>query len=90
MTLICFAALCMLVQDVLGVLLVDAETRGHGWLAGLVDALMWGFGIATTTITVTALQGHDLRDKVAVIAAVSLANVLGSRIGVELGQRFVK
>ena len=47
-------------------------------------------GIATTTITVTALQGHDLRDKAAVIAAVSLANVLGSRIGVGLGQRFVK
>jgi len=50
----------MLVQNVLAVLLVQAEARNRALLAGLLDCLMWPAGMITTTITitVTALQGH--------------------------------
>jgi len=87
--IVLLAAGCMFVQDVLGVLLVDAESRNHGWLAGVLDSAVWIFGIATTTIAVTALQGHNLSDKVEVVAFVSVANLLGCRVGVGLGQRYI-
>jgi len=59
----------MLVQNVLAVFLVQAEARNRALLAGLLDCLMWPAGMVTTTITVTALQGHHARLKTEVIAA---------------------
>jgi len=53
-----WAAVAMLVQNVLAVFLVQAEARNRALLAGLLDCLMWPAGMVTTTITVTALQGH--------------------------------
>ena len=87
--LVLVAAVCMLIQDILGVLLVDAESRGHGWMAGGLDSASWLLAIATTTISVTALQGHSLGQKAEVLVAVSAANVIGSRLGVYFGERFV-
>lgn len=84
------AALCMVVQDILGTCMVQAEARNHGWLAGLFDSIMWLFAIATTTITVTALQGHSLHEKVTVIVAVTAANLIGSQLGVLVGKKFIK
>ena len=84
------AALCMFVQDVLAVLLTDAEARNHGWLAGALDSAAWLVAITTTTITVTALQGHDTSLKVLVVVTVSAANLLGARTGVALGKRYVR
>jgi len=59
----------MLVQNVLAVFLVQVEARNRALLAGLLDCLMWPAGMITTTITVTALQGHHARLKTEVIAA---------------------
>jgi hypothetical protein len=58
----------LLVQNVLAVFLVQAEARNRALLAGLLDCLMWPAGMITTTITVTALQGHHAGLKTEVIA----------------------
>ena len=84
------AALCMVFQDILGTLMVQAEARNHGWIAGLCDTTMWLFAITTTSISVTALQGHNVHEKVLVVILVSLANVIGSRLGVFLGKKYIK
>ena len=47
-------------------------------------------GMVTTTITVTALQGHHAGLKGEVIAAVTLANFVGSSAAVRLGRRFIR
>jgi cytochrome b len=83
------AAGAMVVQDILSVLLVQAEARNHAWLSGLFDSLSWLAAITTTTISVTTLQGHNLEGKVLVVVLVSAANVLGSAAGVALGERFI-
>ena len=83
------AAVCMVVQDVLATLLVQAEARNRAGLAAAFDAAMWCFGIATTSIAVTALQGHSLGEKVMVVGAVTAANVAGSFAGVKIGKRFI-
>ena len=85
-----WAAVAMLVQNVLAVLLVQAEARNRAVLAGLLDCLMLPAGMVTTTITVTALQGHHAGLKTEVIAAVTLANFVGSSAAVRLGRRFIK
>ena len=84
------AGVCMLGQDVLSVLMVQAEARNRGKLAGALDSVAWLFGIAMTTITVTALQGHDLQQKVLVVSVVTAANFGGSWAGVWIGQRWIK
>jgi hypothetical protein len=84
------AAIAMLVQNVLAVFLVQAEARNRALLAGLLDCLMWPAGMVTTTITVTALQGHHAGLKGEVIAAVTLANFVGSSAAVSLGRRFIR
>lgn len=84
------AALAMLANDILAVLLVQAEARNRAGLSALFDSAMWLASIATTTISVTALQSHHLSTKAAVIAAVTFANIAGSYIGVAIGRRFIK
>ena len=84
------AALCMVAQDVLSVLMVQAEARNRGWLSGWLDAVAWLFGIGTLAISVTALQGHDTREKVLVVVFVSAANILGSWAGVKIGKRYIR
>lgn len=85
-----WAALAMFVQDVLAVCLVQAEARNRATLAAGLDCAMWLAAISTTTISVTALQGHHLGVKATVIAAVSLANVAGSFVGVMIGKRLIR
>lgn len=85
-----WAALAMLVQDVTAVLLVQAEARNRAGLSALFDSIMWLASIATTTISVTALQGHHITAKVQVIAAVELANIAGAYIGVAIGKRYIR
>lgn len=83
------AAATMVVTDVLGVVMVMAEARNRGWLAGWMDTAQWLVGIATTTISVTALQGHSLSEKIWVVALVSAANLFGTKLGQLIGKHFV-
>jgi hypothetical protein len=85
-----YAALAMVVQDVLAVCLVQAEARNRAPLAGLLDCAQWGAAISTTTISVTALQGHSLGLKAVVVIAVTAANFGGSWLGVKIGHRFIR
>lgn len=85
-----YAAAAMLVYDVLCVLLVQAEARDKAALSAALDSIMWLAGIATTTISVSALQSRDLSLKAEVIAAVTVANVVGSYVGVRLGRRYIR
>lgn len=61
---------------------------GGGWTAwapAVLDQLAWMVGITTTTISVEAFAGHHTSTKVVVFAAVSAANMIGSRMGQEIG-----
>ena len=89
MTYAVIAAVTMLFTDVLGTVMVIAEAHEQGWLAGWMDTAQWLVGITTTTITVTALQGHNLNQKIAVIVLVSAANLFGTKLGQMIGSRFV-
>jgi hypothetical protein len=84
------AAGAMLVNDVTAVLLVQSEARNRAGLAAIFDSVMWLASITTTTVSVTALQGHHLDAKAAVLIAVELANVAGCYVGVAIGRRFIK
>lgn len=84
------AAGAMLINDVAAVLLVQAEARNRAGLAAIFDSIMWLASIGTTTISVTALQGHQLGAKAFVIVAVTGANIAGAYIGVAIGRRFIK
>lgn len=83
------AAVAMVITDILGVIMVMAEARDRGWLAGWMDTAQWLVGITTTTITVTALQGHNWSEKIAVVVLVSAANLFGTKLGQLIGHRFV-
>lgn len=85
-----WAALAMVAQDVFAVCLVQAEARDRAVLSALLDSVMWLASIATTTISVTALQSHHLGAETVVVIAVTLANMAGSFIGVKIGKRYIK
>lgn len=85
-----WAALAMLVNDVAAVLLVQSEARNRAGLAAIFDCVMWLASISTTTISVTALQGHQLGAKALVVVLVTLANVAGCYIGVGIGRRLIR
>lgn len=81
--------MAMLCQDIFATVLVQAEARNRKHLAGVMDASQWVFGICTTSISVTALQGHDLALKIVVLVLVSMANYGGTLLGTMIGKRFV-
>lgn len=89
MTQALLAALFMVVQDILAVVLVQAEAsdkKGSGALAAAMDALMWIVAISSTTI---AVHSHGV-EKIEVYALVTAANVVGTLSGKEIGNRLLK
>jgi hypothetical protein len=84
------AAGAMLIQDIMGVLLVQAEARNRAGLAAAFDSLMWLAQICTVTISVTALQGHQLGAKAIILIFVEAANIAGCFAGVAIGRRLIK
>ena len=85
-----WAALAMVVQDVFGTLLVQAQARNRAQLSAILDTVGYGASLICTYIGVSALQSHDLALKVTVIAAVSVANYGGTWAGVSIGERYIK
>lgn len=90
MVIALLAAVCMYFQDLMAVFLVQAEARNRAVLAGLMDSLMWIFGISTTAISIDALLNGTFTQKAEVIAAVTIANFFGSYSGVKIGHRYIK
>ncbi len=85
-----YAAGAMFVEDVIGVMLVQANARNRANLSGLLDTVAWLCQIAVTALTVSVLFGHDIRRMAVMIAAVSVANYAGTFVGVEAGERWIK
>lgn len=90
MILALLAALAMVFQDIIGVFQIQAEARNQASLAGIMDTIGWLLVITTMTISVSALQGKSLGEKVLVVVLVSLANFIGSYTGVKIGKRYIK
>ena len=84
------AALAMLINDCLDVLMVDSEARNHPLLPGFIDTFKYYPFIAYTTISVSVLTAHNTREKVFVLVAVGLGSFIGRFIGVKLGKKFIK
>lgn len=83
------AAIAMVITDIVGVIQVQAEAANRGWLAGICDAVAWGVGIATLTISVSALQGHNMGEKILVVTLVTIANVVGTKLGQVVGKKIL-
>lgn len=90
MTTALIAAAAMVVADILATIMVMAEAKERGWLAGLLDMAGWYVGIATTTISVSSLEGHNTMQKVYVLVFVGLANVVGTKLGQVTGSKLLK
>lgn len=80
------AAVCMIFVDILSVMMVQAEARDRGWAAGFLDAGSWLFNFATLRISLVAADGHTRE----VLLFVSIANILGARMGVFIGKRLIQ
>jgi hypothetical protein len=88
-TIALLAAAAMFLQDLIAVPLTQAEARNKAHLAGLLDTVGWLVAIATTFISVNTLQGHNMTEKVLVVAFVSASNYFGTYLGTKLGGRYV-
>jgi pantoate kinase len=86
MLLALLAAAAMILQDTVAVCLVQAEVKNLGWTAGLLDMVGWLVAFVSLRISITA---HGTGEVEAVVL-VSVANVLGTKIGQLTGQRFLK
>jgi hypothetical protein len=80
----------MILADVLSTIMVMAEAKERGWLAGLLDMAAWYVSIATTSISVTTLSGHNTVGKIYVLVLVGLSNVVGTKTGQMCGSRLLK
>lgn len=84
------AFIAMVLQDILGVAQTQANARDRAQLSGFLDMVSWLVALYTTFISLDALNGHDLVLKISVIVSVSVANYVGSVLGVKLGQKYIK
>lgn len=89
MTIVLLAAICMIIQDSLAVIKYQAASRNRGLIVASADVVIWFVSITGTTIAAFTLHGDNFGKKVAVVVAVSFANIIGNLLGTWLGQRFV-
>ena len=90
MLLAILAGLCMAVQDTLQALKIQALSRNHGLIGGIIDIFLWGATITGTTIAVFAFHGGHWSEKLAIIGFVSIGTLIGNGGGAKLGQKFLK
>jgi len=88
--LITLATIAMVFEDVLSVLLVQAEARDRAVLSGVLDSIAWAFSMVVTVATVDVMQGHHNSVKVLAVGAITIANFVGSLVGVQIGKRTIK
>lgn len=80
------AAVAMIAQDTLAVVMVQAEAKNLGWTAGLMDMLGWLVAFVSLRISITAHGTAEIE----AIVLISIANVLGTKLGQVTGKRFLK
>ena len=86
MLLALLAASAMIVQDTVAVVMVQAEAKQLGWTAGFMDMIGWLVAFVSLRISITS---HGTGEVEAVVL-ISIANVLGTKIGQLTGKRFLK
>lgn len=75
------AAAAMLIQDQVGTVMVKLEAGDNGWLAGVMDAIGYLFGILTLNTALTTLSSGNLDSTILVLSLVTVANVVGTKAG---------
>jgi hypothetical protein len=80
------AAGAMIVQDTVAVVMVQAESKQLGWTAGFMDAIGWLVAFVSLRISITS---HGTGEIEAVVL-VSIANVVGTKLGQLTGKRFLR
>lgn len=88
--LIAAAAGAMVVQDILGTIMVVAESKERAHLAASMDTLGWLALITCTSVSVDTLTTGTWHARIAVILAVSVANYAGTYLGTRLGHRLTR
>lgn len=86
---VAYAFVAMVIEDILGTFLGQAQARNKAALAAAMDALSWFAGIVTTLWSLNAINGHDEALKYAVIISVTAANLVGSYMGTKLGAKYI-
>lgn len=84
------AAGAMIAQDIMLTLMVQAQTRHHWALAGLLDSVGFLTQVVTygVSIDVVIKNGLDARS-LWVLAALTAANFIGTGLGTILGDRWI-
>ena len=90
MLLAIIAALAMVCQDILVVARVQAEARNRAIMAGVLDSVIWLFSMTTLSISLETIHSGSLSHKIAVGAAVTCANLIGTTSGVIIGKKIIK
>lgn len=80
--LLAFAAMCL--NDILGTCMVVYEAELNWKLAGIFDVTGWIAGLICSALAIEEIvkNGWRTRKSLTIIAAVSLANYIGTAIGV--------
>lgn len=86
MQIVFLAAGAMFAQNIITCVLQQARLEDKSTLAGALSALSWLVSIFTTSWSVSAINGHNLGLKLAVLGAVSFANFVGSFSGTKLSE----
>lgn len=83
--ILAFAA--MFAQDVLGTVMVIFEAHYHAAWAAATDEAQWMTGLVTSALAIGSIleRGWRSRRSVAIITAISAANIAGTYSGVAIG-----
>lgn len=81
----------MIAQDIFEEAKMVAVDRGRALVAGLLDAAMWLAWFLSSSIAIgsEALHGWTPHT-IAIVVAVTAANIIGSASGVKLGRRYIE
>jgi hypothetical protein len=79
------AAGAMVFQDVIAVCMVQSEVKQLGWTAGFLDMAGWLVAFVSLRISITSHGAGEIE----AVVLISIANVLGTKLGQLTGQRFL-
>ena len=82
--ILAFVAMCA--QDVMGTVMVIFESQYNAVMAGIFDVMGWIAGLVCAALALEEIITNGWRTKksLVIIAAVSLANFLGTCLGVAI------
>lgn len=84
------AAAAMVAQDILLTLMVQAQTRHHWVLAGLLDSVGFLTQVVTYGVSIDVVIKNGLNSRsLWVLAALTAANFIGTGMGTLLGDRWI-